>query len=234
MLKLRLIGCLLLDGGVLSRTKRFVPDYRYTVEFVGAEHADEMMIVDVTKEGPSPEFAKAARAYADKCFVPVAMGGWVRTLDDCKRLFDLGADKIVVGRAADYLCWPIAEKYGSQACVAGVDAAGFPSEAGRLDKLAGCFQKTGAGEIFLQSVERDGSLGGYDIPLLKAVVEAVDCPVLIGGGVGNWRHLEDAFLAGAAGCVTSNIFHLTDGWMAAAKKALIQRGMPVRPVENAA
>src|SRR3990170_6912636 len=116
MLKVRVILCLLLADGQLCRTKKFAPDYRYTHEFVATEAVDEVFIVDVTKAGPSGKFHAAAKAYADKCFVPITMGGWVRSLDDCRRLFDIGADKIVMGRgmAGAGLVEGMARKFGSQ------------------------------------------------------------------------------------------------------------------------
>ena len=230
MLKVRVIACLLLDDGQLCRTKKFAPDYRYTQEFVATEAVDEVFIVDVTKAGPSGKFHAAAKAYADKCFVPITMGGWVATDQQIKNLmFDTGADKIVLGRAAAKLGFieGLAEKHGSQLIVAGVDRMIYPD--GDLVGIAADLGKRGAGEIFLQSVERDGSLQGYDIQLLKAVNAAVDCPVVIGGGVGNWGHMAEAFEAGASGCATSNIFHMTEGWMTAGKKSLQANGVPVRP-----
>lgn len=231
MLKKRVIACLLLNDGVLFRTKKFVPDYRYTANFVGTEAVDEVFIIDVTKEGPSPKFHEAAGAYADKCYVPITMGGWVQSLDDCKRLFGIGADKIVVGRAAAIpgLVREIALKFGSQAVVYGLQSEPGGWENEKIAAVANMVAGFGAGEIFLQSVERDGSLEGYDIPLLKSVAAAVDCPVVIGGGCGNWGHMKEAFDAGADGCMTSNIFHLAEGWMAGAKKHLSGQGVGIRP-----
>lgn len=229
VLKKRVIACLLLNDGVLFRTKKFVPDYRYTANFVGTEAVDEVFIIDVTKGGPSPKFHEAARAYADKCFVPVTMGGWVQSLDGCKRLFDIGADKIVVGRSCLFLAGEMAGKYGSQAVVAAIDEGIYPD--GELWLHASVCARLGAGEIFLQSVERDGSLGGYDIPLLTSVLDATGwkIPVVIGGGCGNWQHMYAAFAAGADGCATSNIFHMSEVSMAAFKKYLDGEGVPVRP-----
>lgn len=233
MLKKRVIACLLLNDGVLMRTKKFSADYGYTAEFVGNAAADEVFVVDISRRlhdghGSRIKYEQAVEAYTEQCFTPVALGGWVCGLDDCKRLFGIGADKIVIGRGchSPFLVQSIAIKYGSQAVVAGVDARTFPDR--DLVEVAMQMQDYGAGEIFLQSVERDGSLLGYDLKLLERAARAVRIPVVIGGGVGNWRHMQEAFNAGADGCVTSNIFHMTEASMGGFKQQLDKAGVAVR------
>ena len=228
MLKKRVIACLLLNGGVLTRTKRFVADYGYTAEFVGNAAVDEVFIINVTRGEPErAAFEAAAERYIRECFVPVSMGGWVSSLDDCKRLFDIGADKIVIGRGgrSAFLVQSAAIKYGSQAVVAGVDAHAWPGA--DLAAVASALETQGVGEIFLQSVERDGSLGGYDLDLLRRL--KVGVPVVIGGGIGNWTHMRAAFEAGADGCATSNIFHMTENGIGGFKRELRGAGIEVRP-----
>lgn len=227
MLKPRLIWQLMFDDGVLVRTKRFVADYVYTQAFVGFEGADEVLLLDVTRRGRSDASFRAMADYADKCFVPVAMGGNIGCLDDVKRFFDIGADKIVLGRAAAPLTEPAAAKWGCQAAVVGLDARCWPGR--DLAELAHEMNaEQGAGEILLQSVERDGSLRGYDLALLERVLAGVKCPVVIGGGYGGWRHAAEAIKLGAGGCALSNIFHLTEAHMAMAKQNLANEGVPVR------
>lgn len=226
MLRPRLIWQMMFDDGVLVRTKRFVPDYVYTQAFVGFEAADEVVLIDVTRSGPSGASRVAMERYADKCFTPVTMGGNIGSLDDVKRFFDIGADKVVVGRSALTLCDGVAVRWGCQAITAGVDAKTYPYT--DLTQIAGTLNDRGAGEILLQSVERDGSLRGYDFGLLEQVMAVVNCPVIIGGGYGGWRHAQQAIDLGAAGCTMSNIFHLTEAHMNLTKHNLATEGVPVR------
>ncbi len=226
MLKPRLIWQLMFDDGVLVRTKRFVPDYVYTQAFVGFEAADEVVLIDITRSGPSEASRVVMQGYAERCFTPVTMGGNIRSLDDVKRFFDIGADKVVVGRSALTLCDGVAAKWGCQAITAGVDARTYPYTG--LMQIAKTLNDRGAGEILLQSVERDGSLRGYDIRLLEEVLSVVSCPVIIGGGYGGWRHARQAIELGAGGCAMSNIFHLTEAHMNLTKHNLATEGVPVR------
>lgn len=223
MLKARLVWQMMFSDGALVRTKRFVPDYVYTQSFLGMESADEVFLLDVTPGGRSDASWAAMARYADGCFVPVTMGGHINSMDDVKRCFDIGADKVVVGRSALTLCDGVAVRWGCQAITAGVDSRTYPGR--DLAEVAGLLK---AGEILLQSVERDGSLGGYDLDLLSRVLAVADCPVVIGGGYGGWRHALAALALGASGCAMSNIFHLTEAHMTMAKENLKREGANIR------
>lgn len=235
MLKARVIISLCFDDGVLMRTKRFVADYRYTQAHLAVDAVDEVILVDITRAGPSAASRAAMAGYAERCFAPVTMGGWVRSVDDIRRLFDIGADKIAVGRAAHEnpaLLTEISEKYGSQAAVAAVDVdngrvRGLLNEVAPRRWASEC-EKYGAGEIFFQSVDRDGSLSGYDLAVLREIVSAVTIPVIVGGGCGGFSHMIDGFRAGASGCVTSNIFHFTETSLCGFKTAIAAAGIPLR------
>jgi cyclase len=248
LLKRRVIICLLINDGVLFRTKKFVPDYRYTQSFV-SDAADEVFMIDITRGGPSEASRKAMKAYGDRCYTPLTMGGHIKSLDDVKRYIDIGADKVVVGRAkfvddpctgfaeGNLLC-DISEKYGCQAVVAAVDVAGAGGLITRDSwdpvNLAQESEWAGAGEIFLQSVERDGSLSGYDLDTLKRVVAAVKIPVVVGTSCGSAQHMREAFEAGACGAATANIHHFTESAMRGFKLALAdyknpEGGPGVRP-----
>ena len=229
MLKVRVIITLTFNDGVLFRTKKFVPDYRYTTSYLSVDSVDEVFLIDITKNGPSAASLRAMERYSDNCFAPVTMGGWIRSVDDVKKLFDIGADKVVIGRAArenPSLLLDIAHKWGSQAAVFGLDV-----RAGNVGAASDAFmaQNSGAGEILLTDVERDGSLMGYNIPLLRRVSSAVSVPVVISGGCGGWRHMKEAFDNGADGCTTSVIHHFAETSLSAFKKALSNEGVPVRP-----
>jgi cyclase len=217
---------LLFDHGVLHRTKNFKADYRYSQSFLGTKYLDEVFLIDISRDGPSPESHQAMASFAEKCFVPATMGGWVRSIDDIKRFLDMGTDNIVLKRAADQpLIDSIAEKFGRQICTVGIDV-GTPTS----EDAAWCatqYEAWGAGQIFLQSIPRDGSLGGYDLDALEKVCDAVRLPVVIGGGCGGWAHMKQAFDAGASGATTTVIHHMTDVAMRGFKSSLAEYVRPL-------
>ena len=232
------MAVLTLNNGRLTRTKKFQPpDYFYTTSQVDLWEVDELIILDATRGG-DPGFLKAASEICDGCFVPTTLGGGIRKLDDVKRYFDAGADKVSVNTGAcenPRLVTDIAEKYGAQAIVLSIDVdGGCFNDCGR--KKTGSTpvawgqrgESLGAGEILLNSIPRDGSLSGYDLELCKSVCDAVRIPVIILGGAGSWKHFEQGFAAGASACATQNIYHFTRPSILAAKQYLSERGIPVR------
>lgn len=235
MLKARVIISLCIEDGVLMRTKRFRADYRYTQAHLAIEAVDEVFLVDITRSGPSAASRRAMAAYAERCFAPVTMGGWVSSVADARDLFALGADKVVVGRAGvqnPAVLREIAWKYGTQAVVAACDVESGLVRRGKMGhapaQWAAEAEKSGAGEVFFQSIDRDGSLLGYDLAVLREIVAAVNCPVVVGGGCGGFQHMIEGFRAGSTGCVTSNIFHMTEPSLVGFKTAIARAGIPVR------
>ncbi|HEX9701697.1 MAG TPA: HisA/HisF-related TIM barrel protein, partial [Rhodospirillales bacterium] len=190
-------------------------------------------------------FLDVVTKFARECFVPLAVGGGVRTLDDVRRFMAVGADKVVVNSGAvdrPALITEIAGAYGAQCVVLSIDARKKPG--GGYEVFAGCGaratgmdpaawakegERLGAGEVLITSVERDGSLQGYDLDLCKAVSDAVSVPVLVLGGAGSWKHFVDGIEKGGASAVcTQNIYHFTESSILSAKKFLADRGVPVR------
>ena len=246
MLKRRVIIGLMFDDGVLVRTKHFKADYRYTQQFLAVDAIDEAILVDITRGGSSGKSAQAMAAFADRCFAPVTMGGSIKNLDDVARFFDLGADKVVVGSIlhSDINIIPkIACKWGCQAVVAGIETLNGEVMNGRtygaenpgqqklgigISAYARQLEAAGAGEIFLQCVDRDGSLAGFDLPCLGRVVRAVGVPVVVGTGCGGWRHMQEAFSAGADGAVTHCVHHWTETALMGFKRGLRAAGVQVR------
>lgn len=238
MLKRRVIIGLMFDDGVLTRTKNFKADYRYTQQFLAVDAIDEAICIDITRAGGSEASRDAMRAFADRCYAPVSLGGNVETAADVRRLFQIGADKVVVGKAAlkrPEFITELAVKYGSQAVVVACDVErgkvrGLPDGHAEVSPEDWCreAEARGAGEIYLQSVERDGSLSGYDLPVLRRCVEAVGVPVTVGCGCGSWSHMQAAFEAGASGAVTTNVFHWTETTLRGFKDRLAAAGLPIR------
>jgi cyclase len=247
MLRKRLVTVLTFNDGVLFRTKLFRPDYRYTLNFVDAWSVDEIVVLDVTRpgQGSRENFYSVVNRFASRCFVPLAAGGGVRSIDDVRKLMAVGADKVVVNTGAlerPELVAEIARLYGSQCVVVAIDArkntAGeyevFSSFAttstGRpVAEWARQVEALGAGEILVTAIERDGFLQGYDLELCRIVVDVVSIPVLVLGGAGNWQHMTDAIKVGGVSAVcTQNIYHFTEASIRSAKAYLANAGIEVR------
>ena len=262
MLKSRLILSLCLNEGQLCRTKKFRPDRFYTLNYVDMELADEILLLDVTRHGVdnglgtsgptgSPflygavpggldgDFLRAVLDFSANLFLPLTVGGWITSLDDVKKAFDSGADKVVINTEAfrhPEFITQIAHKYGSQAVVVSIDVKDWHvwidrgSEDTGVHVLEWAHEAVGrgAGELLLMDWERDGSLEGYNLELVQAVSGAVSVPVIALGGCGNWSHLVEGYMAGADACATSCIFHFTKPSLKAAKSYLHQAGVPVR------
>lgn len=200
----RLIPCLLLDGRRLVKTMKFskpsyVGDPVNTVKIFNEKEVDELIVLDITasKEGRRPEFAYI-QSLASECFMPVCYGGGVRTLGDAQMLFSCGVEKVSINTAALEslaLIGEIAKRYGSQSVVVGIDVKKHWLKGTRVwnntassetkhtpAQWASTVEAAGAGEILLNNVDRDGTLLGFDIELIKSVTDAVHVPVVACGG----------------------------------------------------
>lgn len=213
------------------------------------EGADEIVFLDITA---APEARDTdldwVRRTAERAFVPLTVGGGVREVADGRRLLRAGADKFAVNSAAverPHLLSELAARFGSQCVVLSVDARrGAAStwevvtHGGRrstgLDALAWIREgvERGAGEILLTSIDADGTRDGYDLPLLRAAVAAVNVPVIASGGAGTPDHLAEALAEGAAAVLAASIFHQGDWTVEAIKRELAARGFPMRLKEN--
>ena len=251
MLKVRVIPCLDVKDGRVVKGVQFVSlrDAGDPVEQASAYDAagaDELMFLDITAshEGRGAILDVVART-ADVCFMPVGVGGGVRTADDARRLLRAGADKVSVNTAAvedPDLIPRCADAFGAQAVVAAIDArrregGGWEvfTYGGRrptgLDVVEHAVRSVerGAGEILLTSMDRDGSKAGYDTELLRAVSSAVGVPVIASGGAGTKQHLVDAVRDGGADAVlAASIFHFGEIGIGEAKDAMAAAGLPVR------
>jgi imidazole glycerol-phosphate synthase subunit HisF len=187
------------------------------------------------------------RRTAEVCFMPLTVGGGVRTLDDIRALLLAGADKVSINTAAvtrPEFVKEAAEKFGSQCIVAAIDAKGVSSgryeifthggrKATGIDAVAHAQKLVGygAGEILLTSMDRDGVKSGYDLDLTRAVSDAVQVPVIASGGVGKVQDLVDGVVKGHASAVlAASIFHFGEVSIAQAKAALTAANIPVRPI----
>ena len=247
MLRPRLITTLTFQNGILFRTKNFQPDYRYTANFVDAWSIDEVVLLDITRpEKPNRSaFLDIIRGFAQKAFVPICAGGNISSLDDVHKYLREGADKVSINTKAienPKLITDVATHYGSQCAVVSIDAK--KREDGSYEVFTNCgrnptgmspvewakeAEKCGAGEILLTSIDRDGSLEGYDNILNKEVAAAVKIPVIVSGGAGKWQDFVDGFKEGRATAVsTSNIYHFTETSIRSAKAFLVENGIQMR------
>jgi cyclase len=251
VLKVRVIPCLdVKDGrvvkGVQFSALRDAGDPVEQAQAYDAAGADELMFLDITAshEGRRPIHEVIART-ADVCFMPLSVGGGVRTVADARRLILSGADKVSINTAGvenPDLFAAAADEFGSQAVVAAIDAkAAAPGRwevftyGGRratgqdVIEYARLAVERGAGEILLTSMDRDGARNGYDTALLRAVCAAVTVPVIASGGAGVVSHLIDAVTEGGADAVlAASIFHFGEISVAEAKAAMAAAGIPVR------
>ena len=256
MLKARIIPCLDVKDGRVVKGVNFVGlrdagDPVEQAKVYDAAGADELTFLDITASHEDRGILlDAVRRTAEACFMPLTVGGGVRTLEDIRQLLLAGADKVSINTAAvktpDFVR-EAAEKFGDQCIVVALDAkatdnpeieSGFEifTHGGRnatgIDAVqwARKMEALGAGEILLTSMDRDGTRVGYDLPLTRAIVDAVGVPVIASGGVGKLDHLVAGIRDGGASAVlAASIFHFGEHTIAEAKQALLDAGLPARP-----
>lgn len=248
MLKVRVIPTLLYRGDLLVKGTSFDSWRRIgapmqSIKVYNMREVDELIFVDITAslEGRAPDFA-TVDDLADECFMPFTVGGGIRTVDDVRRLLMVGADKVSVNSAADpALVAAISSKFGSQCVVVSIDVkktpAGYevythagtrPTGRDPVD-VAREAEAAGAGEILLTSIDRDGTMTGYDIELVRSVTDAVSLPVIASGGAGSYEHMVAAVVEGRASAVAAAaIFHFTELTPLEAKRHLAAAGIAVR------
>jgi cyclase len=254
MLAKRIVPCLDVDGGRVVKGVKFVDlrDAGDPVELAARydeEGADELVFLDITASFEQRDIIlDVAARTAESVFIPLTIGGGVRSVEDVRRLLRSGADKVAVNTAAvkePELVTAAADEFGAQAIVVAIDARRTAREGlwevfvsgGRtatgLDAVAWAASccELGAGEILLTSMDADGTTDGYDLELTRAVSHAVPVPVIASGGAGTPDHLADAVdpeLGDADAALAASVFHFGTFSIGAAKEALRRRGLPVR------
>ncbi len=246
----RLIACLDVRAGRVVKGVRFeglrdAGDPAALAARYDREGIDELVVLDVTAtEEDRLALARTISAVAAHVFIPLAVGGGIRTLDDAARVIDAGADKVSLNTAAladPALISRIAARFGSQAAVVAIDArredgrfvvcshAGRRQTAREAAEWAREAETRGAGEILLTSIDADGTLQGFDCPLTAAVSDAVGIPVIASGGAGSAAHFVEVFSTGRAdAALAASIFHDGTCSVRAVKAALSRHGLPVR------
>ncbi|EMH80733.1 imidazole glycerol phosphate synthase subunit hisF [alpha proteobacterium HIMB114] len=251
MLKNRIIPCLDVKDGRVVKGINFVDliDAGDPVEQASVYNkngADEICFLDITASSDKRDILlDTVKKTAECCFVPLTVGGGVRSIQDIRKLLLAGADKVSINTAAiknPELIKESSNKFGSQCIVVAIDAKKTAEnkwtvfthggrEATELDALefAKLAEKNGAGEILLTSMDRDGTKNGYDIELTKKISRSLNIPVIASGGVGNLQHLKDGILDGGASAVlAASIFHFGEYSIQEAKEYLKKENVPVR------
>lgn len=251
MLKARIIPTLLwknfgLVKGVGFDSWRRVGPVLPAIKVYNSRDVDELILVDIlaSQEGREPDH-DSIRDFSEECSVPLSVGGGVASLEHIVRLLHAGADKIAINSAAyadPALVGAAAARFGSQCVVVSVDAR--RCDDGRYRCFSHCatvdaerdpvewareLAGRGAGEILLTSIDRDGTMRGYDLELVENVARAVDLPVIASGGAGNYQHIVEVIKnAGASAAACASIFHFTEQTPAGAKAAMREAGIAVR------
>ena len=251
MLKMRVIPCLDVKDGRVVKGVNFIDlvdagDPVAQAKFYDREGADELCFLDITASAEDRDtLYDVVRRTAEECFMPLTVGGGVRTVEDIRRLLLAGADKVSINTAAvarPEFVREAAQKFGSQCIVAAIDVkqAGNRrwevfTHGGRrptgIEAIAWAGRLTdhGAGEILLTSMDRDGTKAGFDIALTRAVADAVRVPVIASGGAGTLDHLVEGIRDGHATAVlAASIFHFGTYRIGEAKARLAACGIPVR------
>lgn len=252
MLKRRIIPVELLRQGRLVKTVAFgafrdVGDPLKSSQVYSDQDADELFLLNIDREHRDPcETARTLHDIAGKCFMPIAVGGGVRTIDDAKLLFEAGADKVVVNTAAysdPALLAGIISRWGGQALVVSIDVSCLAegryvlkSECGRQAEAVGAVEHVqamigmGAGEILINSIDNDGAMNGYDLALIRLLRPVCSVPMIVCGGAGNYLHLKDAFELGVNAVACGSLFNFGDNNPLRAKAFLKNYNVPLKRI----
>lgn len=254
MLKKRIIPVQLLLDGRLVKTKRFtaprdVGDPVKSSAVYNSQYADELLFLNISRDDRSIDSLRPImERVSEVSFMPMAIGGGIRTAEDAAELIRTGADKIVVNSSAyrdTSIIGATADRFGAQAVIVGIDARRHP-ESGRYRLFSDCGRvaeavsladhvgrviEAGAGEIMIQSIDQDGTMEGYDIELVRQVKGVATVPVIAAGGSGNYQHLRDVFLETDVGAVAcGSLFNFSDSNPIRAKAFLTNHGLNFKVV----
>lgn len=251
MLKIRIIPTLLWKDVGLVKGKSFdswrrVGTVLPSIRVYNTREVDELMVLDImaTENHVEPDYLEI-QSFSSDCFVPLTIGGGITSIEQIERVLKSGADKISINSsvfANPDLIAQAAKKFGSQCVVVSLDCRKISdrhvcfSHRGQINTSTAVLdvvkrvQDLGAGEILVTSIDRDGTMQGYDLELIETVSRAVSIPVIASGGAGNYEHMYQAIQSGASAVAAAAIFHYTEQTPLEAKKYLAAKGLPMRNV----
>ena len=249
-MKVRVIPTLLwkqfgLVKGIGFNSWRRVGSVLPAIKVYNQREVDELVLLDIVAHQAEGDLDyESVDEFGQDCFVPMTVGGGITRIDQVQRLLRAGADKVSVNTISyqrPELITEIAKLHGTQCVVASIDVraqdrswmcfshCGQQSTGHEVVEWAQELEDRGAGEILITSIDNDGTMQGYDLPLVESVVDAVKIPVIASGGAGNYQHMVDAVKqAGASAVAAASIFHFTEQTPAEAKLSMTKAGIPVR------
>ncbi len=247
MLKKRLIISLTFNEGVLFRTKNFLPDYRYTKNFIDLWNADEIILIDVSEKNKKLQksFIDVIKFFIENCHLPITVGGGISSLENAKKIFNLGVEKIILN-SSTYRDIKITNNlisiFGSSSIIQAIDFKkdslnkyiikvdnGKESINYDTEKYLEFISSLNVGEIFFNSIDNDGGLMGFDLKLINKYSKYIKVPIIVQGGGGNWNHFYEVLkLDNISAACTQNIYHFTETSLKSAKKFLISKNINVR------
>lgn len=239
----RIIGLILMDGGIFCRTRNFIPDYHYTHQFIDSTYFDELVCINVsqrlTKE-QSQNISDNLEAITKESQLPISIGGGIDKVYDVELFRNFGADRYLLNQtqdSSDDFVSECIDKYGKSTIISSINHWGpfTATKSGVLqkkvvDRIAEIRDQCG-GDILLNSMERDGTLRGLDLELVDELSQISDLKFILSGGVGNLEHLVAALQReNVVGVCTSNVYHLTTDTISNWRAQMIARGLPVREI----
>ncbi len=250
MLKIRIIPTLLYHGNILIKGRRFdswrkIGALLPAIKVYNMRRADELIVLDITatKKGVDPDF-ELIKEFTQECFVPLTVGGGIKSIDDIRQILRSGADKVCINSFAYENCGFIkraVQEFGSQCIVISIDVkklndgryccysySGTVVTGIDIKEWVRKIGDLGVGEILITNIDKDGMMQGYDLDLVKLVADSVKIPVIASGGAGGLKDFADAIKIGAKAVAASSIFNFTDKTPMMVKKYLLDEGFPVR------
>lgn len=237
----RIIGLVLLDQGVVSRTRNFHSDYQYTGEFIDTQFFDEIAFIDISQnhnQESHNKFKNTVEKLMKDSQLPVSMGGGIKSIEDIERFRTFGADRYIINQTLtinDKFICKVIEIYGKSSVISSINHSGeFIASRRRVstqnisDRITEIRSNCGS-EILLNSIERDGTLRGLDLETANLISRISKVPLILSGGVGNATHIEDALkVNNVVGVATSNIYHLTTTTVSSWRSSLLSKGANLR------
>ncbi len=239
----RIIGLILINSGIVCRTRNFQSDYMYTDEFIDSKYFDEIICVDVSQERSEKShrlFLNGIEKIMEHSQLPLAIGGGIRSIDDIRRYRKFGADRYVINQTeaeSDSFVAEAIKEFGKSSIISSINHWGdltFSNKATSKkvlqQRVSEIFNNRGS-ELLLNSVERDGTLLGFDNTNAKSIANTYDLPLIISGGVGRWSHVLDTLqIENVDAVCTSNIYHLTTKTISTWRSEVKTKGGNVRTV----